>query len=262
MKKILLASQYKTLLHKYSNLLSNWGFKIFLTTSGAEALRLIKEHHFDLIVSDFELEGMSISAICSMIRQGENAPHTPIIITCHNIPSRIERAKQIGASAIVLKPVNPIKLLETIGNHVGLHLIRGKRVALRTVVTIKASGRELTCTTSDVSTTGILIKSDYELTVGNLITCRFTLPDWGQVEIDGEIVRYMTNLECDNLYGVKFTAIKTSQQNAICEYVSLCLKERSSAKTLNSGSHVRNKHKVRTIEGTIQVSDIEQCPEA
>lgn len=221
MKKILLASQYKTLLQKYSNLLVNWDFKIFTTASGSEALRLHNEHKFDLIISDFELEGMGMSTFCSLLRKEENRLPVPIIITCHNVPERIERARQIGACAIVIKPVDPVKLLETIGNQVGLNLIRGKRVELEVAVKIKKGGRAFTCLSRDISNSGILIKSDYALSIGERISCRFMLPGFNcQIETEGEIVRYMTDLECDNLYGISFISISSSHQKTIIDYVN------------------------------------------
>jgi len=221
MKKILLASQYKTLLQKYSNLLVNWGFKLLTATSGAEALRLHKEHGFDLIVSDYELEGMSLGTLCSLIRQSENDRHVPIIITCHNVPDRLKKARLIGANDIVLKPVDPIKLLEAIGKYVGLNLIRAKRVEIRIGVKIKKEGQELTCFSRDISSTGILVKSDHFFNIGERIACSFTLPgSCTQVEAEGEIVRYMTDSECDNLYGVNFNSISAAHRKGIIDYIN------------------------------------------
>jgi CheY-like chemotaxis protein len=228
MKKILLASQYKLLLNRYTNLLINWGFDIIATTSGVEALKLHKEHKFDVIVTDFELKEMSGCTLCSLIRQGDDSRDVPIILTCHNIAKRMERCKLSGADAIIIKPIERVKLLEVIGEHVGLQLIRGKRVALEVSVTIKKDGREFICFSRDISSTGMLLKSDYALDPGNLITCRFTLPDFGQLELDGEVVRYMTDLNCDNLYGVKFISIKSGYQKAISKYVDSCAKDNGS----------------------------------
>ena len=236
MKKILLASRYKSLLQRNSDLLINWGFNILTTTSGSEALSLHKEHHFDLIISDFELEGMSMGTFCSLVRQGENSQHVPLIITCYNVPERIERAKLIGASAIVLKPIEPIKLLETIGNLVGLNLIRGKRVEIKICVTIKKDGQEIICFSRDISKTGILLKSNYALHIGDRITCNFTLPHDCQVETDGEIIRYMTDMECDNLYGVKFVSMSSGHRKAIIDYLSLASNGYPVAKAIKSRS--------------------------
>lgn len=219
MVKILLASQYKVSIQKITNLLMHWDFDILTTTSGAEALRLHKERIFDLIVSDFELAEMSGSTLCTLIRQEEISPHVPFIITCHNIPRRIERSNRSGASAVVLKPLDPIKLLNVIGDHLGLHLIRGKRHSLEIMITVDNRGQEFTCFSYDISNTGMLIKSGHPLKIGSHITCRFTLPDYCQMEIEGEVVRYMAVLDSDNLYGIKFTAMEATHGKAIDSYI-------------------------------------------
>ena len=256
MKKILLAVQYKVLLRKYTNLLTNWGFHIFATTRGAEALKLQKEHNFDLIVSDFELEDMSGCTFCSLVRKEDNSQSVQIVLTCYDIPERIERGKLSGASTIIIKPIDPIRFLEVIGDHIGLHLIRGKRVALEIVVTIKKNGKEFTCFSRDISNTGILLKSDYELNPGDRITCKFALPDFCQVEIDGDVVRYLTDLECDNLYGVKFIAIKALYKRAINHYIGSCSKNRyAGAKAINSET-IPNKNNGREIVVSEQVSKV------
>ena len=221
MKKILLASQYRTLLQKYADLLANCGFRIFTAVSGSEALRLHREHRFDLIVSDYELAGMTMGTFCSLLRQEGAAGEVPIIITCHNIASRIERARQIGACAIVLKPVEPIRLLEAIGNQTGLNLIRGKRVELDVVVTVSRNNQELVCSSRDISTTGILIKSSRPLQVGESVTCRFTLPGGSQVDADGEVVRFITDLDYDNLYGIRFESMSAANRQAISSFINL-----------------------------------------
>jgi CheY-like chemotaxis protein len=219
MKKILLVIQYKVLLSKYTNLLMNWGLHIFGTTSGVEALALQKEHNFDLIVSDFELKDMSGCNFCSLVRQAENSRHVQIILACYDIPERLERSKHSGADTIVIKPIDPVGFLEVIGDHIGLPLIRGKRVAIEIAITMNKHGQEFTCFSRDISTTGILLKSDYALKLGDLVTCKFALPDYCPVEIEGEVVRYMTDLECHNLYGVKFFAMKSLYKRTIANYI-------------------------------------------
>ena len=256
MKKILLAIQYKVSLRKYTNLLTNWGLHISATTRGAEALKLQEEHNFDLIVSDFELEDMSGCTFCSLVRKQDNSQSVQIILTCYDIPERIERGKLSGANTIIIKPIDPIRFLEVIGDHIGLHLIRGKRVALEIVVTIKQNGKEFICFSRDISNTGILLKSDYELNIGNRITCKFTLPDYCQVEIDGEVVRYLTDLECDNLYGVKFIAIKSFYKRAIRSYIGSCSNRNSGAKAANSETIILHKKNGREIVVTEQVSKV------
>jgi len=186
MTKILLVSGYISFLTRNSNLLRNRVFQIFTAKSGGEALKLHQEHHFDLMLVDFKLEEMGGCTLCSLIRKSEHASQVPIIITCHNIPGSIERVSKCGASKMLLKPVEPITLMESISAFLDSPLIRSKRVVLKVNVLSTAYDQEFSCFSHDLSNTGILIETDYQLAIGSRITCKFTLENISDIEIDGE----------------------------------------------------------------------------
>jgi len=220
MKKVLLASASKVFLRRNSNLLMKRGFQLFTSLSGAEALNLHQEHHFDLILADFRLEDMGGCTFCNLLHKDEKSLHVPVILTCHNIESSIERAGESGASAILLKPIDPMQLLGTLGNLIGLQLGRSKRVVLRVNVFSKDQILEFTCLSHDISTTGILLETDHQLALKSRIICRFSLPENGHIEADGQVIRCMSGVECENLYGVKFIALPLSSRRAIDDYIA------------------------------------------
>ncbi len=220
MKKVLLASEYKVFLRRNTNLLMRRGFQLFTATSGGQALNLLDNHHFDLIIADFKLDDMSGCTLCSLIRKEDKFKHLPVILACHNIPGSIERVEQSGATAMLLKPIDPLQMLETIGSFIGLHLGRSKRVVLKVKVVSTEANLEFFCYSHDISNTGILLETDYQLALRSRINCQFTLPDLYQIETDGEIIRCMSAMECENLYGVKFIALPLSCRRAIDNYVA------------------------------------------
>lgn len=220
MKKVLLVSAYTPFLSRNTTLLMGRGLEVFTTKSGGEALKLHAEHCFDVIFADFKLEEMGGCTLCSLIRKGNDSPQVPVIITCHNLPGSIERVAQCGASSIIIKPINPISLMETIGGFLDFQLGRSKRVVLRVLVMSKAYEREFLCFSHDLSNTGILIGTDYDLALGSRITCQFDLPDICQIEAEGEITRVMSGLESENLYGVKFVSLPLSSRKNINSYIA------------------------------------------
>lgn len=220
MKKVLLASASKVFLRRNTNLLMRRGFQLCAAPSGSESLKLHAEHHFDLILADFKLEDMCGCTLCSLIRRNETARHVPIILTCHNIEGSIERVEQSGADAMLLKPIDPLLLLETLGRFIGLQLGRSKRVVLKVTVYGKDELLEFTCLSHDVSTTGILLETDHQLALESHIICRFTLPDTGTIETEGQVVRCMSGTECENIYGVKFIALPRSCHREIDGYIA------------------------------------------
>lgn len=220
MKKVLLASAYLLFLKRNTSLLMRRGFQLFTATSGTEAFKLLKTHHFDLILLDFKLEEMSGPTFCALVRKGKDSPRVPIIMTCHNIPGSIESAEQSGADIVLIKPLEPIKLMETIGSFLDLVIGRSKRVVLEVKVTSKIYGVEFFCLSHDISNTGILLETDYDLALGSHISCEFSLPDICQITAAGVVTRFMTAEDCKNLYGVKFVALPLSSRKNIDNYIA------------------------------------------
>jgi CheY-like chemotaxis protein len=220
MKKVLLASAYMLFLKRNTTLLMRRGFQIFTAKSGAEAFKLHKENHFDLILLDFKLEEMSGCTFCSLIRKGKDSPRVPIIMTCHNIPGSIESIEQSGADIILVKPLEPIKLMENIGSFLDLEIGRSKRVILEVKVASSIHGVEFFCLSHDISNTGILLETDYDLGLGSRIVCQFSLTNICQIEAEGVVTRFMTAVDCKNLYGVKFVALPLSCRKNIDNYIA------------------------------------------
>lgn len=220
MKKVLLASGYTLFLRKQSNLLMRMGFQIFSAAKGTVAFTLHELHGFDLIVLDCKLEDMSGPALCSLIRHGTVSPQVPIIIACHNIPGSIERANECGATSIVLKPIEPVGMIKLIGTYLELQLVRSRRVALRVDVSCRSQELEFSCVSRDISSTGILLETEYGFDVGRRISCRFTLPNDCPVDVTGVITRFKTAPEFKNLYGVKFVEDPLPRKINIDAYIA------------------------------------------
>jgi CheY-like chemotaxis protein len=220
MKKVLLASGYTLFLRKQSNLLMRMGFQIFAAATGTAAFKLHERHVFDLIILDCKLEDMNGTTFCSRIRHGNVSPQVPIIIACHNIPGSIERANECGASSIVLKPIEPVGMIGLIGSYLDLQLVRSRRVTLRVDVSCKSQELEFSCVSRDISSTGILLETEYGLDVGRRITCRFTLPNDSFVDVAGVITRFKTAPEFRNLYGVKFVEDPLPGKTSIDTYLA------------------------------------------
>lgn len=221
MKKVLLASAYTLFLKRNTTLLMRRGFQLFTATSGTEASKLHKSHHFDLILLDFKLEEMSGSTFCALIRKGKDSPQVPVIMTCHNIPGSIESAEKSGADIVLVKPLEPINLMETIGSFLGLAIGRSRRVVLAVKVISKIFEVEFSCLSHDISNTGILLETDHDLPLGSHIVCEFALPGICQISAEGVVTRFMTAADCKNLYGVKFVGLPLSSRKNIDSYIAL-----------------------------------------
>lgn len=220
MKRVLLVSAYLLFLRKKETLLMKREIQIFTATSGEDALKLHGMHHFDLIVIDSKLEDMFGGTLCALIRGGKRFPLVPIVATCNDIPSSVERVERSGATLILIKPIDPIKFIETVGIFLEMELRRSKRVVLSVKVFCNKNNEEFLCTSHDISNTGILLETDYPLTLNSRIICQFTLPGICMIEVEGITVRLMASEDYAYLYGVQFVALPLSARKAIDRYIA------------------------------------------
>jgi len=220
MKKILLASSSDVFLSRNSNLLMQRGIKLYTAKNGAEALGVQAEKLVDLILADCELADMDGSTLCSMVRMADGAGDLPVILVCHNHLESIRRVEKSGASAMLLKPVDPTQLLRTVGDLAGMELVRSKRAALQVRILCKNNTMEFTCFSRDISNTGMLVEAEHELATGSRIACQLILPDSSRITANGEVIRSVISREGKKLYGFKFLALPGACRSAIDSFVS------------------------------------------
>jgi len=218
MKKVLLTSKSKAFLERNSSLLVRRGFKLYAVTNGAEAIILHKEKQFDLILADYKLGDMFGYTLCSRISAFEHGRKIPLIVISQNISAEVEKAAECGACAVLLKPVDPKKLLETITAFIDMQMFRSKRIVFNADVLCRKSDLEFSCLSRDISSTGILLESD-QLSLGSRVSCQFELADSKHIEAEGEVVRSITTGEGKKLYGVNFTDISISYLRVILSFI-------------------------------------------
>jgi len=220
MKKVLLVSSSRVFLKRNSNLLQGRGFQLFTAMSGAEALKLQRESFFDLILADLKLEDMCGCTLFTLLRSEEDSQHVPVILICHKFSGSMERVQQSGASAMLLKPIDPVQLIETIGSFLDMQIGRSKRVVLNVKVLVKKIDLEFYCLSHDISNTGILLEAEYQLESGSRILCQFTLPGSIRIETEGEVIRFVSTREDECLYGVKFIDLSLTYHKAIDRFLA------------------------------------------
>lgn len=220
MKKVLLTTSSKSFLERNLNLLQGKGFQLQTAVNGADALKQQQQSGFDLILSDFELADMSGVKLCSELRLAETPRQTPFVIICYNTAECLEKVKRSEANAMVLRPVNPTKLLMTIGSFLDMQLARSKRIIFTEDVLTKRLNDEFISRSIDISATGILIESDRRLSIGETIDCHFRLFDSVQTQVSGEIARCLSSEKGNLCYGVKFVDLTYSKRSTLERYVA------------------------------------------
>jgi CheY-like chemotaxis protein len=185
---------------------------------------------------------MSGCALCAHIRRGEYSSQVPVVLICQNTPESVQSFEQSGASKLLLKPIEPAKLLWTIGCLIDEELGRSKRVKLHDRVLCKKENQDHYCFSHDISNTGIQLESEIQLIIGSRITMQFVLPGSSLIETAGKVIRSIDGPEGNKRYGVKFIDLPASCHRAIDIYVVSMVTSRSSTQNISRPIQQNHSH--------------------
>ncbi|GGL79657.1 transcriptional regulator [Deinococcus aerolatus] len=85
----------------------------FSAVSAEHALEtLAGDPHFDLLMADVIMPGMSGLELCSELRRDARFDHLPIVLMSGNVDDEIRRqAREVGANGVLRKPFSPDELI-------------------------------------------------------------------------------------------------------------------------------------------------------
>ena len=107
--KILIVDDSKPMLKIIGNLLKQLGFNnIDEATDGNSGLAKMREHKFDLVISDWNMEpGMNGLDFLKHVRADAALKATPfILVTAESKTENVVAAKQAGVNNYIVKPFN------------------------------------------------------------------------------------------------------------------------------------------------------------
>ncbi|HYG04239.1 MAG TPA: response regulator [Chryseosolibacter sp.] len=103
-----------------SQMLGKWGYNVTSANDGVEALQVVSETIFELILMDINMPVLDGFETTTMMRSrsGTYLEHVPILAyTASSLADTKEKALRHGMNDIVGKPVNPPELHCKIGEH-------------------------------------------------------------------------------------------------------------------------------------------------
>lgn len=122
-KKILFVDDDASILLLVSDVLSDAGLTVRTAGSGEEALELIQQEFFDLIVLDIMMKGISGLEVCARIRGQVECPI--LFLSAKDDARDIIRGLGLGADDYLTKPF----VLEELVARIQAHLRRQERIA-------------------------------------------------------------------------------------------------------------------------------------
>lgn len=97
------------------------GFQIVEANDGVDGLKKLSAEKFDLILTDINMPIMDGLKLVSMVRNDPKYKETPIIvITTEGATEDRERALALGANEYITKPIQTMKILETVRKLMGI----------------------------------------------------------------------------------------------------------------------------------------------
>lgn len=139
--------------------------QIYQAHDGSDALKILKANKIDMIISDWDMPGLTGDDFLYQVRNNEDWKHIPfIMMTSHGGKDFIVTAIQLGVSQYIVKPFSPEELEEKLRKSWNSASKRkGIRYASipRHKLIIKVEGKSLSGEVLNLSRIGILIRMTY-----------------------------------------------------------------------------------------------------
>ena len=116
-KKVLIADDEIHIIHVVSIKLRNNGYEVISAENGADALALACEENPDIVVTDYQMPGMTGLELVRQLRQNEATKNTPVImLTARDFAVEEAEKEQLQISELLNKPFSPKELLRSVSD--------------------------------------------------------------------------------------------------------------------------------------------------
>ena len=94
----------------YRDMLSEEGYYVRTAEGGEEALEILRQEDFDLVITDMEMPGMNGVQTTEAIKRFNPEQEVMVVTALRDVTLAVEAMKR-GVSEYILKPVNPEEFL-------------------------------------------------------------------------------------------------------------------------------------------------------
>ncbi len=217
MNHIVIAEDLKYLFAEEKTFLDRVDISVFTAETNDDVLKIHQKHKADLIITLLDMPGIRSEKLFNAIRESEELKRVSTIIVCRDTLDQRQRARRCTANAVFPMPVDPA--LFHIKAQQFLHV--APRIAYRAALAVAIQGsfknKPLPFWTEDISASGMLIKTEEPLVVGDAIFFSFFLPDGTHASGYGEIARAVPLVKFLDVfhYGIRFTDVAPSVKSSI-----------------------------------------------
>ena len=113
MRKILIVDDDRVVLASCRRILESEGYEVSLTSGVKEALEMLQEKNFDILLVDVIMPEYDGMYLIGNVR--ENLPHLPILVMSgYPTPETISSGMRMGATHFIAKPFTPDELISAV----------------------------------------------------------------------------------------------------------------------------------------------------
>jgi len=114
-RKVLVVDDEVHIVHVVAIKLRNNGYEVITAANGIEAFELVHSEKPDIIVTDFQMPGMTGLQLVEKIRQNKATKDIPVILlTARSFAIEDEKKQDLQISECLSKPFSPKELLRMI----------------------------------------------------------------------------------------------------------------------------------------------------
>ena len=222
MKNLLIAQDLHPMMMSAMGFLHRADIAVHTAGSNEDLLRLHLEKNGNLIATNPGLPGMTCKTLCDIIRRGESMKHVSILLLCDANPLQQELARRCNVNAVLTRPIDTGLLAGKMQLLLDVPPRHAYRVLLNIAVESVHDNRPVMCHSENISASGMLIRTEEKLSLGNPIACSFYLPDGLRVSANGTIVRSFKKDPHDSMtyYGISFQTFAPGAKEAIAAFVA------------------------------------------
>jgi DNA-binding response OmpR family regulator len=221
MKNLLIAKDLEPMMMSAMTFLRRSDITVHTAASTEELLKFHIEKNAHLIVTRPGLPGIACDTLFNIIRRGETMKKVSLLLLCDNTTSHQDVARRCCANAVVTPPVDTALFAAKIQQLLDVPPRRTYRVLLNITVQGKHGGRPVMCNSVNISSGGMLLRTNERLSQGDHIACSFYLPDGRRVGAQGDIVRsFQSDSGAEAVhYGIRFQTFSPGSEAAIAAFI-------------------------------------------
>lgn len=221
-KKVLISDDLQPMLLQHQNVLTRSNIAVFPAASNDEILRIHFQEKVNLIVTRLSMPGLRTDELFTIIRQTPDLQHVSILMLRDDTIGQRELSRQCKCNAVMVMPVASDALHRKTQELLNVPTRQAYRVVFNVAADGKFGNKPFMCHMENISTAGMLIKTEQKFSPGMAISCSFYLPDGTRVSTHGEVVRTVgqNGLQTSNLYGIRFMDTHFEDKKAIERFIA------------------------------------------